>query len=93
MNNIKFIDHDISDTVLYMMELASDMQQIEFNEDQIDGGFESICVEEEEDMIVTVCYIAECITFGRPVQLDTVNIELERQKIIDTFVTLLRLSN
>lgn len=70
-----FIDHDISDTVLHMMDLAAKMHDVEFNDDQIDGGVEGICVEKEEDMIIAVCYIAECITFNRPVELDIFNVE------------------
>ncbi len=42
-------------------------------------------------MIVIVCYIAECTTFGKPVELDNINIELERQKILDTLLSLLKL--
>ena len=30
---ISIIDHDISDTVLHMMDLASKMQKLNFNED------------------------------------------------------------
>jgi hypothetical protein len=46
-------------------------------------------VSKEEDMLVAICHIAECITFNRPVDLEIFNVELERQKILDTFLTLL----
>ena len=55
----------------------------------VDGGVEGICVEKEEDMIVAVCYIAECITFGKQVEMDIFTPEIERQRILDTFLTLL----
>jgi hypothetical protein len=42
-------------------------------------------------MIVAVCHIAECITFGRPIDLELFNLENERRRILDTFVSLLRL--
>jgi hypothetical protein len=32
----------------------------------------------EEDMIVAVCHIAECITFNRTVDFEIFNVELER---------------
>ena len=44
----------------------------------VDGGVEGICVEKEEDMIVAVCHIAECITFGRPVEMELFTPEQER---------------
>ena len=41
-----------------MMDLASKIQDREFNEEMVDGGVEGICVEKEEDMVVAVCFIA-----------------------------------
>jgi hypothetical protein len=32
-------------------------------------------IELEEDMMVTICYIAECFTFGKEPDLDNLNIE------------------
>ena len=62
---LNHIDHDISDTVLHMLDLASNIIELDFSEDQIDGGVEGICVGKEEDMLVAMCYIAECVTFNR----------------------------
>jgi hypothetical protein len=50
---------------------------------------EGICVEKEEDMVVAVCYIAECITFNRPVELDVLNVKEQRERMIDAFIQLL----
>jgi hypothetical protein len=83
------IDHDISDTVLHLMDLASRIQELDFNEEQIDGGVEGVCVSKEEDMVVAVCHIAEQITFNRTPELEVFNVNLERQRILDVFLTLL----
>ncbi|CDW88208.1 UNKNOWN [Stylonychia lemnae] len=83
-------NHDISDTVLHLMDLSSRIQDVEFNEDQIDGGVEGVCVDREEDMLVAICYIAEQITFNKPVDLETFNVNLERQRILDVFLSLLQ---
>lgn len=32
------IDHDISDMVLHVMDLASKIKDVNFSDDQIDGG-------------------------------------------------------
>ena len=58
------LDHDISDMVLHMMDLASQLLQVDFSEDQIDGGIEGVCVTKDEDMLVAMCYIAECLALG-----------------------------
>jgi hypothetical protein len=50
---------------------------------------ESVNAENEEDMLVTMCYIAECMTFNKPLDLEGFNIEYQRQKIISVFLTLL----
>jgi hypothetical protein len=72
-----------------MMDLASKIQKMDFSEDQIDGGVEGVCVDKEEDMLVAMCHIAECMTFNRPIDFEMFNVELQRQKIIDVFLTLL----
>jgi len=35
-------------------------------------------VDKEEDMLVAMCYIAECVTFNRPIDLDSLDVELQR---------------
>ena len=72
-----------------MLDLASKIQTIGFNEDQIDGGVEGVCVQNDEDMLVAMCHIAECVTFNKPIDLEIFNLELERQKIVDVFLALL----
>ena len=72
------IDHDISDMVLHMMDLASQIIEIDFSEDQIDGGVEGICVSRDEDMLVAMCHIAECLTFNKEIDMETFNVVQER---------------
>lgn len=58
-----------------MMDLASHIVEGEFNEDQIDGGVEGVCVGRDEDMLVAVCHIAESITLNRPVDMEIFNLK------------------
>lgn len=84
------IDHDISDTVLHMMDLASKIAGVEFSEDQIEGGVESIAVDTDEDMLVAMCYVARCTTFAEvPTFDEAFNITKERAHILDTLFALL----
>lgn len=84
------LDHDISNCVLHVMDVASKLQDIELNEELIDADIENVMgVEEDEDMIVTICYIAECFTFGREPDLENINIDYQRKHLVDTFLTLL----
>lgn len=45
-------------------------------------------MDREEDMIVGVCHIAECITFGKQYS-ETFDVKAERDRILDVFLTLL----
>jgi len=75
------------------MDVASRLQNIELNEELIDADIENIQgVMEDEDMIVTVCYIAECFTFGREPDLDNIDLDFQRKHIIDVFLSLLNFS-
>ena len=57
------------------MDVASRLQNIELNEELIDADIENIQgVTEDEDMVVTICYIAECFTFGKEPNLENINI-------------------
>lgn len=75
--------------VLHMLDLASGIIDIEFNEDQIDGGVEGVCVGNEEDMMVAMCYVAECLTFNKPIDMEMFNVTQERMRITDAFLSLL----
>jgi hypothetical protein len=90
VDKLNVIDHDISNCVLHVMDVASKLQNIELNEELIDADIENIQgVDLDEEMVVTICYIAECFTFGREPDLDNINIEYQRKHIVDVFLSLL----
>lgn len=62
---------------------------VHFDADAIDGGVESVCVSCEEDYLIAMAYIAECFTFKRTIDLETFNLERERNKIVDLLLSLL----
>ena len=50
-----------------------------------------MCVGEDEDMLVAQCYIAECLTFNKLIDMETFNVKAERQRIVDNIIGLLRI--
>jgi len=42
-------------------------------------------------MIVTICYIAECFTFGKEPELENIDINYQKKRIIDLFLGLISL--
>jgi len=73
------------------MDLASHIIDINFSEDQIDGGVEGVCVGRDEDMLVAMCHVAECLTFNRRIDFEVFNVAQERLRIVDAFISLLTL--
>ena len=61
-----------------------------FDEDQVDGGVESVSVNNEEDYLIAMIYIAECLTFKRPIDFQTFEVQRERNKILDVVLQLLK---
>ena len=72
-----------------MMDLASQMSNVFFSEEHVDGGVETIPVQSEEDMLVGMCYVAECLTFNRQIDLKGFMPEVERARILDVILALL----
>lgn len=63
-----------------------------FDFNAIDGAIESVCVQHEEDYLIAMAYIAECLTFKRGIDLECFNVERERDKIVDLLLSLLNIS-
>ena len=83
-------NHDISNCIVHVMDVASRLQNIELNEDLIDADIANVQgVTTDEYMIVTICYIAKCFTFGKKPDLENLNIEFQRKLIVDIFLSLL----
>lgn len=53
------------------------MQDMELNEELIDAEIENIQgISSDEEMIITICYIAECFTFGKEPDIENINIPI-----------------
>lgn len=62
----------------------------EFDIDNVDGGTSEIFVQCEEDYLVGMAYIADCHTYKRVVDLEKFNVDRERSKMLDLYLTLLK---
>lgn len=66
---------DVSEIVLEMLTIYNKSMKRDFEEEDIDGGVQELHVENEEEMLVSLCYAAERITYGAKSSLDTTDIE------------------
>jgi hypothetical protein len=55
----------------------------------VDGGLNSVCVTCDEDFMIAIVYIADCLTFKRNIDLECFNVAREREKMVDTLLSLL----
>ncbi len=85
-----FIDHDISNRIVDIMDFASSIHNIESDENLIDANILNIQgVENDEDMAVAICYIAECYTFEKKPDFKNMQIDFLRNHIVDVFISLI----
>ena len=80
----------ISEEVLKIFTNCAKYFGEEFDEDMVDGGMCEICVDCEEDYMVGMAYVADCHTYKRDVNLEKFNLERERSKMIDLYLSLLK---
>ena len=54
------VDLNISEEILSLLEVAFKLKEEVFSQEDVDGGCQTVCVENEEDYLVAMAYIAEC---------------------------------
>jgi len=87
-HNEMYDNGDISENVLSLFDLASAISEVHFDDEEVEGKVREIEAATEEDMIVYGCYIAECLTFKRKVDLQSKSMEFLRSRIVDAIINL-----
>ena len=59
-----------------------------YEDEEIEGKVHEIEAETEEDMVVYACYIAECLTFNKKIDISSKGIKFLRNKIINAILSL-----
>ena len=62
----------------------------EFDMENVDGGTSEIFVTCEEDYMVGMAYVADCMTYKRLVDLEKFDCDRERKKMVDLYLQLLK---
>jgi len=73
---------DLSECVLNLLDMASQVEGVPFDEEKVEGQTLEVDAEREEDMLAYGCYIVECLTFKRKVDLRNKSVEAIRNKIV-----------
>ena len=85
-----FVADMISEEVIKIFTNCAKFFGEDFSEEDVDGGTCEICVDCEEDYMVGMAYVADCHTYKREVNLEKFDLERERCKMIDLYLSLLK---
>lgn len=80
---------NISLEVINLFTAIAQQTGQKFDESMVDGGLNSVCVTCDEDYMVAMVYIADCLTFKRNIDLECFNVARERDKMVDTLLQIL----
>jgi hypothetical protein len=64
------------------------VNQTHFDDDEVEGKVHEVDADSEQDMLVYSCYIAECLTFKRQIDIQSKGIRYLRNRIIDAIINL-----
>jgi hypothetical protein len=68
--------------------VASTVNEVTFDDEEVEGKVHEIEADTEEDMIVYACYIAECLTLKKPIDISQKGIKYLRSRIVDALISL-----
>ena len=83
----------ISEEVMKIFTNCAKFYGEEFDIERVDGGTCEVCVSCEEDYMVAMAYVADCHTYKREVNMEKFDLERERSKMVDLYLSLLNFKN
>ena len=78
----------ISDEVIMLFTNYASYFGKEFDINDVDGGTSEVPVATDEDYMVAMAYIADCHTYKREVNLEKWDVDRERNKMVDLYLSL-----
>ena len=79
----------ISEEVMRIFTNCAKFSGEEFDIEGVDGGTCEVCVTSDEDYMVAMAYVADCHTYKREVNLEKFDVQRERNKMVDAYLSLL----
>ncbi|CDW80833.1 UNKNOWN [Stylonychia lemnae] len=79
---------DISEQVLNMLDQVGNVNGIRFDDDEVEGKIHEVEADTEEDMLVFACYIAECLTLRKEIDIQSKGVTYLRNRIVDSIINL-----
>ena len=70
------------------MDQAGSLNNVNFDDDEVEGKIHEVDADSEEDMLVFACYIAECLTLKKDIDIQSKGIKYLRNRIVDAIINL-----
>lgn len=80
----------LSEEVITLFANIAKLQGRPFDEGDINGGSDELEITCDEDYLVGIAYVADCHTFARETDLDNFDVDRERAKMVDLFLSLMK---
>ena len=64
------------------------LNQVHFDDEEVEGKIHEVDADTEEDMLVFACYIAECLTFKKDIDIQNKGVKYLRNRIVDSIINL-----
>jgi hypothetical protein len=71
-----------------LLDQAGVLNETRFDDEEVEGKINEVDADTEEDMLVFSCYIAECLTFKRPIDIQSKGVKYLRNRIVDAILNL-----
>ena len=68
--------------MLKLFDISSQICDVSFNENKIEGNMTQVHSHSQEDLLLYMCHVAECITFKKTFNFDEVYIEYLRERVV-----------
>ena len=83
-----YILGDISEQVLNLLDQIGHANGVRFDDDEVEGKIHEVEADSEEDMLVFACYIAECLTLKKDIDIQSKGVSYLRNRIVDSIINL-----
>ena len=71
-----------------LLDQVGSLSKVNFDDDEVEGKIHEVDADTEEDMLIFACYIAECLTFKKDIDIQNKGISYLRNRVVDAVLSL-----
>jgi hypothetical protein len=71
--------------------MSASLNDFHYDDENVEGNVNEIDADNIEDMLIYICYIAECIVLNKQIDISSKGIKFIRSKILDSLINVCNL--